>query len=105
VFVNTGKEYRQMINQFAIPRQPRNSDCAESMNLAERELAAFFGAVRELFGSELAKLSAETWLRELEATDDLPASTSEWQTLTAKASLWLANRVNAMSLTTEFATA
>jgi hypothetical protein len=104
VFVNSGKEYRQMMNQFAVPRQPRNSDCADSMSLAERELAAFFGAVKELFGSELAELSAEEWLRELEATDDLPASTPEWQTLTAKASLWLANRVNVLSLTTEFAT-
>ena len=93
-----------MMNQFADRRQPKNPDCADSMNLAERELAAFFAAVKELFGSELAELSAEEWLRELEATDDLPASTREWQTLTAKASLWLANRVNALSLTTEFAT-
>jgi hypothetical protein len=93
-----------MMNQFADRRQPRNPDCSGSMSLAERELSAFFGAVKELFGSELAELSAEEWLRELEATDDLPASTSEWQTLTAKASLWLANRVNALSLTTEFAT-
>jgi hypothetical protein len=44
-------------------------------------------------------------LRELETTDDLPASSPEWRTLTAKASLWLANRVNASSLTTEFAAA
>jgi hypothetical protein len=92
-----------MKNQFADPRDPKNPDCAHSVNLAERELAAFFGAVRELFGSELAEISAEEWLHELEATDDLPASTREWQTLTAKASLWLANRVNAPSLTTEFA--
>jgi hypothetical protein len=92
------------MNQFAIPRQPRNLDCADSMTIAERELAAFFGAVRELFGSELAELSAKEWLRELEATDDLPASNPEWRTLTAKTSLWLANRVNALSLTTEFAT-
>ena len=92
-----------MMNRFAIPRQAKGPDCADSMSLAERELAAFFGAVKELFGSELAELSAEEWLRELETSDDLPAST-EWQTLTAKASLWLANRVNALSLTTEFAT-
>src|SRR4029077_10900548 len=57
VFVNTGKECRQMMNQFAIPGQPRYPDCADSMSLAERELAAFFGAVKELFGSELAELS------------------------------------------------
>ena len=93
-----------MLNQFAIPGQPINPDCADSLSLAERELAAFFGAVKELFGSELAELSAEEWLRELEATEDLPASTPEWRTLTAKASLWLANRVNALSLKTEFAT-
>jgi hypothetical protein len=94
-----------MMNQFAVPRQPRNPDCAESMSNAERELAAFFGAVRELFGPELAELSAQEWLRELETTDDLPASSPEWRTLTGKASLWLANRVNASSLTTEFAAA
>jgi hypothetical protein len=103
-FVNRGKEYRQMMKKLAIHRQPRNQDCADSMSLAERELAAFFGAVNELFGSELAELSAKQWLRELEAADDLPASTSEWQTLTAKASIWLANRVSVLSLTAEFAT-
>src|SRR6202007_1481025 len=59
VFVNRGKEYRQMMNQFAIRRQPRNPDCSGSIGLAERELAAFFGAVKELYGSELAKISAE----------------------------------------------
>lgn len=91
------------MNEFAIPRQPRNQDCAHAMIIAERELAAFFGAAKELFGSELAELSAKESLRELEATDDLP-STPEWRTLTAKASLWVANRVNALSLTTEFAT-
>jgi len=47
-FVNSGKEYRQMMNQFAIPREPRNPDCTDSMSLAERELAAFFGAVKAL---------------------------------------------------------
>ena len=92
-----------MMNQFADPREPRNPDCSGSISLAERELSAFFGAVKELYGSELAKLSAEEWLRELEATDDLPASTREWQTLTVRASLWLADRVNALSRTAEFA--
>ena len=93
-----------MMNQFTIPRQRRNPDCADSMSLAERELASFFGAVNELFGSKMAELSAKEWLRELEATDEQPASPPEWRTLTAKATLWLANRVNALSLTTEFAT-
>ena len=88
-----------MMNQFTIPRQPRNPDCTDSVSNAERELTAFFGAVKELFGPELAELSAKEWLRELEATDELPASSPEWRALTAKASLWLANRVNALSLT------
>jgi len=92
------------MNQFAINRQLKNPDCADSMSLAERELAAFFGAVTELFGSELAELSAEEWLRELEATDDLLASTREWRWVTAKVSARLANRTNALSLSTEFAT-
>jgi hypothetical protein len=92
-----------MMNQFMIRRHPRNPDCADSVSLAERELAAFFGAVKELFGSELAELSAREWLRELEATDELPASSPEWRTLTDKASLWLANRVNTVSIRTEFA--
>jgi len=61
-----------MMNQFAIPGLQRNADCNDSMSLAERELAAFFGAVKELFGSKLAEASAQEWLRELEATDDLP---------------------------------
>ena len=94
-----------MMNQFAISRQPKNPDCTDSMSNAEGELAAFFGAVKELFGSELAELSAKDWLRQLEATDDLPASTPEWRKLTAKASLCLAHRVNALYQTTEFAIA
>lgn len=92
------------MNQLAITRQPKNPDCADSMSLAERELAAFFGAATELFGSELAKLSAEEWLRELEATDDLPASTREWRWVTAKVSARLAYRMKALSLSREFAT-
>jgi hypothetical protein len=91
------------MNRFAINRQSKNPDCADSMSLAERELVAFFGAVTELFGSEQAELSAEEWLRELEATDDLPASTREWRSVTAKVSARLATRVNALSLSTEFA--
>lgn len=85
-------------------RQPESPDCVDSMSLAERELAAFFGAVTELFGSELAELSAKQWLRELEAAEDLPASTREWRRVTAKASAWLANRMKAFSPSTEFAT-
>ena len=72
-----------MMSQVAIPGQPRNPDCTDSMILAERELEAFFGAVSELFGPELAELSVKEWLRELEATEDLPSSIPEWRTLVA----------------------
>ena len=68
-------------------------------------MAAFFGAVSELFGPELAELSVKEWLRELEVTGDLPSSIPEWRTLIAKATLWLANRVNALALIAEFAIA
>ena len=35
--------------------------------LAERELAAFAGAVKEIFGSEQARVSTEEWIDELES--------------------------------------
>jgi hypothetical protein len=93
------------MNRLAINRQPKNPDCDGSMRLAERELAAFFGGVTKLFGSELAKLSAEEWLRQLESPDHLPSSAHEWRWLSAKVSAWLAMGTNAVSLSTEFATA
>jgi hypothetical protein len=40
--------------------------------MANRELSAFLSAVTELFGSEQPEASAEDWLRELTASDDLP---------------------------------
>jgi hypothetical protein len=43
-----------------------NSTCAEQIQLAERELASFIGAVKELFGPEQACLSADDWLEEFE---------------------------------------
>lgn len=61
--------------------------------MAEQELAAFFNAVKELFGSEQAGLSAEEWLEELMAIDALPASAREWRLITARASTRLANRL------------
>ena len=87
-----------MMNQFAIPKQPRNPDCADSMSLAERELSAFFNAVTQLFGSEQADLAAEDWLHELIEIDRLPASAREWRLITAKVSTRLPGGVNASSL-------
>jgi PAS domain-containing protein len=68
-------------------------DCAGLILMAERELAAFFNAVTDLFGSELAQLSGEDWLKELTAIDALPASAREWRLITARASTRLASRL------------
>ncbi len=46
-----------------------NSTYAEQMQIAERELSAFIGAVTQLFGPEEGKLSAEDWLSESELMD------------------------------------
>ena len=83
------------MNPLTLNKPPKNTDpdCAGLMTMAERELAAFFSAVRELFGSELAKHSAEDWLNELETADGLPASTREWRLITAKVARRLASRV------------
>ena len=51
----------------------RNLTYADQVNLAVRELAAFIGAVKELFGPEQALLAAEDWLDESELLMDCPA--------------------------------
>jgi len=73
--------------------QDHNSTCSELLGMAEHELAAFFGAVAELFGSEQAELSAEEWLDEFMATKTLPAATCDWRLITYKASRGLATRI------------
>jgi hypothetical protein len=75
------------------------------MTMAERELSAFFTAVTRLFGSEQAELSAEDWLHELIAIEELPTSAREWRLITAKVSTRLPSGVNASSLSTEFTNA
>jgi hypothetical protein len=87
------------------PSNDSNSPCPDLMAMAERELAAFFNAITQLFGSEEAELSAKDWLQELIEIDGLPASTREWRLITAKVSTRLASRVSASSLSTEFTNA
>ena len=71
-----------------------NLTYAEQTHLAERELASFIGAVRQLFGPEQARLSAEDWLDESEEMDSPPRSTSrDWRAVTVAASARLANRI------------
>ena len=91
------------MNPFTVrkPAEKHEPDCAEFITLAERELAAFFRAVMELFGSEPAECSAEDWLQELESIKNLPASPREWRLITARVTARLANRMNALVPITE----
>lgn len=82
-----------------------NSRSAGRIKAAEQELAAFFNAVKQLFGREQAELSAEDWLDELAGTDSLPSSVRDWRSVTVKASARLATRLNASSLSTELTNA
>jgi hypothetical protein len=61
--------------------------------LAERELAAFARAVRELFGPEQASLSSAEWIDELESLN-WPAGPGapDFRRITAAASCRLAHR-------------
>ena len=61
--------------------------------LAERELAAFARAVRELFGSEQARVSTAEWIDELESMN-WPArpGVSDFRRITTAASARLADR-------------
>lgn len=71
-----------------------NSAYADQIDMAERELASFIGAVRELFGREQAQLSAEDWLDESALMDSPPRSTSrDWRAVTVAAAARLADRV------------
>lgn len=88
------------MNRLAINQPPENHipDCAGVTTTAEQELTAFFRAVMNLFGPELAELSADDWLSELMTTEALPSSTRDWRGITLKASTRLAARVNALSV-------
>jgi hypothetical protein len=71
-----------------------DSNYAAEMDIAERELFAFIGAVTQLFGPEEAKLSAEDWLDESECMDSPPPATiRNWRAVTIAASARLANRL------------
>ena len=71
-----------------------NSTCADQIQLAERELASFIGAVKELFGPEQALLSADDWLEEFELMDSASRHTSrDWRAVTVAASARLASRL------------
>ena len=83
------------MNQLALKHSSLHDDlsCTQLLNMAQRELAALFKAVTELFGSEQAELSAEDWLHEVEASDTLPASAREWRLVTVRATAELVRRL------------
>ncbi|MGB8063552.1 MAG: alpha/beta fold hydrolase [Candidatus Sulfotelmatobacter sp.] len=71
-----------------------NSSYADEVHVEECELSAFVSAVREMFGSEQARLAAEDWLHESELMDSPPRSTSrDWRAVTIAASARLADRL------------
>jgi hypothetical protein len=70
----------------------KERDCGEVVPSAERELAAFLGAVKAMFGAEQVGLAADEWLEQLMARNRLPCSAREWRTITASASQRLASR-------------
>jgi len=83
------------MNQLALTRPPtRHSDgCIDLLAMAEQELQAYFNAVRELFGSEQAQLSAEDWLHELEASKTLPVSVRQLRTISIHVAKRLTGRL------------
>jgi plasmid stabilization system protein ParE len=69
------------------------STYADQMQLAERELTSFIGAVTELFGPEEARLSADDWLDESESMGGPPRTARDWRAVTIAASARLASRL------------
>ena len=68
----------------------------EQIDLAERELSAFFRAVTDLYGPEQARVSAEDWLEESDLMDSPPRPEGRsWRSVTIAASARLADRVSA----------
>lgn len=71
-----------------------DSNYADQVHMAERELSAFIRAVTQLYGSEEARLAAEDWLDESELMDSPPLSTNRnWRAVTIAASARLASQL------------
>jgi hypothetical protein len=80
---------------------------AELVPAAEQELAAYAGAVRELFGSEQARQSVEDWMAEFESVEwPIDGRMPDWRRITIAAASRLAIRAqqlrfrNAVEFTT-----
>ena len=65
------------------------------MDMAQRELGAFLRAVSDLYGSDVAAISADDWLDELKLLDSVPEpKPGDWRLVTVAAAIRLAARVN-----------
>ena len=84
------------MHQLVLSEEPKNYDpnCFEIMKIAERELAAYLPAVKELFGAKEAELAGEYWLQQLAVTQGLPVGVREWRMVTINTERRLANRLN-----------
>ncbi len=71
--------------------------CADLLTLAQRELASFYAAVKNLFGADEAARAALDWLDELNHQPSLPASPSDYRHITLRAAATLSNRVPHLS--------
>jgi hypothetical protein len=64
------------------------------LSSAEKELAAYAGAVQELFGSEQARRSIADWMQELQGMDWPDGDrVPDWRRVTIAAATRLASRV------------
>jgi hypothetical protein len=95
LFPRDSKEIEKM-NQMVPSEAPKDHDAdrADIKKMAERELGAFFSAVKKSFGVRQAQLAADDWLQELEASSALPIAIREWRLITIQAARRLATRLN-----------
>ena len=77
-----------------IPTESSVRSNDDVMRAAERELAAFALAVKEMFGTEQERLSIEDWMQELEAMNGTTENVNPgWRRLTIAAATQVATRV------------
>ena len=72
--------------------EAENFDTALIAN-AERELASFAEAVRQIFGAAQERLAVEDWVHEFEGTDHSDLQTADLRQVSIAAAARLSNRV------------
>ena len=83
-----------MYAEQAIPAKSFVEADPDFLVMAERELAAFARAVKELFGPEQERQSIEDWMQEPESIDwSQREVNTDWRDLTIAAASRLADRV------------